>query len=90
MPAQSDNPENKEEVQQPTRRQRIIRRRKRDDTSKKSKKQQPVGDEIKDDREPKIGFFSHLHMLRIFGWNCLLIAIGCIGAMAYGLIPISM
>jgi len=44
--------------------------------------------DIKDDREPKIGFLSHFKVLQIFGWNLVYMAIGIVGAMAYGIIPI--
>ena len=79
--AQLDNPHSKEEPTSPPTR-RIIRRRRRG-TAQKQKQIEPA-ETIKDDREPQIGFFAHFHIMRILGWNTLLIALGCIGAMAYG------
>ncbi|KAG2373980.1 hypothetical protein C9374_011645 [Naegleria lovaniensis] len=44
---------------------------------------------LKDDREPKITFFSHLKVFKVIGlWNLTLLSLGVIGSMAYGVLPI--
>ena len=55
---------------------------------KKSKKVLRTEETIVDPNDPNITFLSHLRIIQIFGWNLILVFIGSIGPMAYGLIPI--
>lgn len=44
---------------------------------------------LKDHREPKITFFSHLKVFKVIGlWNLTLLVLGVIGSMSYGVLPI--
>ena len=57
--------------------------------NKKNKKQAlRTEEEIVDPNDPNITFFSHFRIFKIFGWNLILVFIGALGTMAYGLIPI--
>ena len=56
--------------------------------NKKSKKVTRTEETIVDPNDPNITFLSHLRIIQIFGWNLILVFIGALGTMAYGLIPI--
>ncbi|KAL9643698.1 hypothetical protein ABK040_016146 [Willaertia magna] len=63
-------------------RKNVFRRKKKNNKKNKYKVTEEV---IKDPHDPNINLFHHLHILKIFGLNWILVMIG---AMAYGLIPI--
>ncbi|EFC47599.1 abc transporter B family protein [Naegleria gruberi] len=56
------------------------------DTLPNSAPEKPQNEEIKDEREPKLYFFDHFRIFKLFGWTWFLILLGMLGSMGNGVI----